>query len=713
MRKKYTYPNECGFVSIFVGIPSGRIKKIREKKMNHKTGSIMLGTLLMLGVFGGILSSALLTGDSNVVELIPYDAGPELRDRKVSAFPATESLQKGPESSQTEYYQIGDILQWYCNDDYNDSVDNGIFVDDFELVAIGNLAEIWVQVDMSYPDSRDTPVVTTEDANLFLEAFESNIYPKVTEYFGEPEFHDGTNAILDPSLYYEESGRNVILISNIRDEAYYDQNYPYYIVGFYWGVFEDAFDRNIVSIDSADFADRLESTYAPTLAHEYQHLIHDDYNPEDGSWMNEGCSMFSEPLCGYDIPWGDIEAFLATPDNSLTEWGDQGGINTLADYGQAFMWAAYLADHYGADFLSYFVSAGIPDVEGINSALIHFGYSETFDQIYLDWTLANLLHTDTIGGGLYNYQMFDLNSVDFLRVYNVNKPYLTQTGVDFGETVSYINDKTGFYMTGSYGTDYIKLGNIQDRFITYFDFDGDDYATLATWELVDEDGDGDLEWYSTPSAPESDISIYTEIDLTAFGTDPMLTFDTKYIIEEFWDYGFVQISEDGGQTWTSLSNEYTNYDIVEDGYPAIREELPGICGESDGWINMGFDLSAYEGKVVQLQFRYMTDWGYEDPGWWVDNIAINGQVIDNGDDEITFIVPPPAETDFYVTLVTAVDNNGIMEFHEIIPLTLEGLSNALANPIDLANYVDPDEFCYLLVSPTIGLADYEFSLIKG
>ncbi|WP_457558539.1 hypothetical protein [Candidatus Harpocratesius sp.] len=684
--------------------------------MKNKYFSVLLVTFLVLGIFGGISYGIFFKGDQVETDLIPIDIGPELRDRKVSKFPSTQTSQSMvnvPQASQSNYYEVGDTLEWYCLDDYNPDIEGGIFTDLFELRAIGDIAEVWVQVDMSYPDSRETPVITDEEANLFLEIFENNVFPKDTEYFGEPAFHNGNNSLLDPSMYYEPNGRNVILVSNIRDQAYYEKNYPYYIVGFYWGIFEDAFDRNIISIDCADFSDRIESVYAPTLAHEYQHLIHDDFNPLDGSWMNEGCSMFAEPLCGYNIPWGDIEAFLSTPDNSLTEWGDQGGINILADYGQAFMWAAYLADHFGAEFLSYFVQAGIPDVAGINNALNHFGYTETFDEIYLDWTLANLLHTDAIGDGKYNYQMFDLNTVDFLRIYSVNKPYLTQTGVDFGETVSYLNDKTGYYMLGSYGTDYIEIGNIHDQFITHFDFDGDDYATKAAWELVDEDGDGDFEWYSTPSSPESDISIYTEVDLSNYGENPFLTFDTKYIIEPYWDYGFIQVSEDGGNTWISLENSYTNYDIVEDGYPEIAEQLPGLCGDSGGWINMGFDLSAFSGKVIQIQFRYMTDWGYEDPGWWIDNIAINGILIDNADDIISFIVPPAAETDFYVTIVTAVEFQGMIEYHEIIPLTLSDLTNALEAPLNLMDYVDPDEICYILISPTIGLADYEFSLIKG
>ncbi|TFH27289.1 MAG: peptidase M6, partial [Promethearchaeota archaeon] len=71
-------------------------------------------------------------------------------------------------------------------------------------------------------------------------------------------------------------------------------------------------------------------------------MIHDDWNTDDALFMNEGCSMYAEVLCGYELDWGAIDSYFATPDNSLTEWGDQGDINILADYGVAMLWTIYL-----------------------------------------------------------------------------------------------------------------------------------------------------------------------------------------------------------------------------------------------------------------------------------------------------------------------------------------------------------------------------------
>ena len=54
----------------------------------------------------------------------------------------------------------------------------------------------------------------------------------------------------------------------------------------------------------------------------------------------------------------------------------------MADYGSALLWAIYLSDNYGTDFLSQFVQAGIIGIEGINAALAHFGFEDTFDDAF-------------------------------------------------------------------------------------------------------------------------------------------------------------------------------------------------------------------------------------------------------------------------------------------------------------------------------------------
>ncbi|MBT2734215.1 immune inhibitor A domain-containing protein [Bacillus sp. ISL-7] len=133
---------------------------------------------------------------------------------------------------------------------------------------------------------------------------------------------------------------------------------------------------------------------------------------------------------------------------------------------------------------------------------------------------------------------------------------------------------------------------------------------------------------------ESDNNMVTSVDLTG-KSSATLDFDALYKIEDEWDYAFVQVSEDNGTNWHSLSNANTTSRVVSGVYPTIPANLPGFTGDSNGWSRQSFDLSAYAGKKIQIKFRYITDWGYNDTGFFVDNVKVtaDGSSIFNEDGE--------------------------------------------------------------------------------
>ena len=114
-----------------------------------------------------------------------------------------------------------------------------------------------------------------------------------------------------------------------------------------------------------------------------------------------------------------------------------------------------------------------------------------------------------------------------------------------------------------------------------------------------------------------------------------LTFDTWYEIEEGYDYGFVQVSTDGGSTWISLENSYTtswhDWPLDQD----IIAQLPGLTGYSD-WVTMSFDLSGYGGDIL-IGFRYMTDESYRLTGWCIDNVYVDSTLISDGSSMTPFM----------------------------------------------------------------------------
>jgi len=132
---------------------------------------------------------------------------------------------------------------------------------------------------------------------------------------------------------------------------------------------------------------------------------------------------------------------------------------------------------------------------------------------------------------------------------------------------------------------------------------------------------GSYEWWSGTGVNQADYKLTRTVDLTPYST-ATLTFWTQYEIETGWDFGFVQVSTDGGMTWLTLSDVEgrVTYDHDASAMAEIVANLPGFTGSSNGWVHETFNLPT--GGPIKLRFRYMTDWGTTYMGWFLDEIKI-------------------------------------------------------------------------------------------
>ncbi|MRH41208.1 peptidase M6 [Aquibacillus halophilus] len=499
-------------------------------------------------------------------------------------------------------------------------LDRDLAFKEFTLRSVGENVEIWVANDLSFPegDTRPAHVVTQEQVDKLRDEFDSNMYPVATEFFGKPDSLDGSHSpLVDwgyfPEGYYETSDKVIMLVDNIKDEGYYDPTYPFFVAGFFWQTLENYIDRNIITIDTNSWDTRLENTFFATTIHELQHLIHADNDGAEETWINEGMSTFSEFLGGYGHGTGSINFYLDHPENSLVAWDDhysaETGPETIADYGQVYLFTLYMYDKLGSEFIRDLALNEKQGMASINDVLKAHGSSLDFTQIY-----QNFITALAIDGDNSNFSgVFDFDSID-LRDLPVDNE-----GTKRGMTVNYekalIFEKEG---VPAWGGDFKELDF--DEKLRTISFDGVDFLPTPWQSVADPLGsDNQVLWGN--EGDEADNEIVVEADLSAVDS-ATLQFDNYIDIEEQWDFGVVQVSNDGGQTWTSLANENTRSDIVDEGYPKIQENLPGFTGHYEGWQTETFDLSEYAGQKVLIAFRYMTDWGYNDAGWFIDNIEI-------------------------------------------------------------------------------------------
>ncbi|MGM0843590.1 MAG: choice-of-anchor J domain-containing protein [Bacillota bacterium] len=496
-------------------------------------------------------------------------------------------------------------------------LDRDLAFKEFTLRSVGENVEIWVANDLSFPegDTRPAHVVTQEQVDKLTAEFDSNMYPVATDFFGTPDELDGSNAALPglvglPEDYYEGSDKVVMLVDNIKDDGYYDPSYPFFVAGFFWQTLENYMDRNIITIDTNSWETRLEDTFYATTIHELQHLIHADNDAAEETWINEGMSTFSEFLGGYGHGEGSINFYLDHPENSLVNWDDhrsaETGPETIADYGQVYLFTLYLYDKFGQDFVRELALSEETGMDGVNAALVNNGIDMDFTELYNQFISALALDDGT--GGKYDFDSIDLRDLE-----------VDSEGTKRGMTVDYEKALT-FEKEGvpAWGGDFKEL-DFQEK-IDRITFDGVDFLPIP-WESVADPLGSDNQVLWGNEGDEADNALIFEADLSNVDT-ATLQFDNFIDIEEQWDFGVVQVSTDGGQSWNSLENENTRSDVVEEGYPKIKENVPGFTGHSEDWQQESFDLSDYAGQKVHISFRYLTDWGTTESGWFIDNIAI-------------------------------------------------------------------------------------------
>ncbi|MFH1221025.1 MAG: C25 family cysteine peptidase [Candidatus Eisenbacteria bacterium] len=100
-----------------------------------------------------------------------------------------------------------------------------------------------------------------------------------------------------------------------------------------------------------------------------------------------------------------------------------------------------------------------------------------------------------------------------------------------------------------------------------------------------------------------------------------------------WDGGIVEISVDGGKTWSQIAPVGGYYYKI---YPNFFSPFPGEtpCFAWTGdWTRVEFDLSAYEGRA-KIRFRFGSDQYYNNEGWYLDDVAVT-------DDYSSVAIPNP------------------------------------------------------------------------
>ncbi len=145
-------------------------------------------------------------------------------------------------------------------------------------------------------------------------------------------------------------------------------------------------------------------------------------------------------------------------------------------------------------------------------------------------------------------------------------------------------------------------------------------------------------WYSGADQDWADVRLMRDV-VVPNSADARFNVWNNYVIEADWDYGFIEVSTDGGATWTE-QKVYTGADVevsTPDGYPdpngrlhdygefdGTADKKYGLTGDSHGWRLDYVKLGGFAGQTIKLRLRLATDEAFLERGWFADDFSVTG-----------------------------------------------------------------------------------------
>lgn len=604
--------------------------------MNRKFFS-KLSILALLALMLALVPS--VTANEEVLNLpIPVDIDHLLREKPAPAQPsATEAEEIASSGSTTASQCSGDDSTQTISIPSFDPEHPGSQDVVFFKETAGNtkkkdsgMATLWVAWDFLDTATGRQDVITCDQLEYLQGSMDSIIETDV-HYFGKYENRPKKNENIDVMIY------------NIVDENYYDEGFPFYIAGFFWGALNEFFIRNMIFIDTLDWENRLGPDaanpylYEGTVAHELEHLIHNDHDPDEVSWVDEGMADLAEYLNGFGHPTSHVVYYLAFHRTPLTVWG--GG---LEDYGASYLFQLYLLENFGSQsggvwdngWTKMLIDTQANSLDGIAEAT-----GETFNTLYDAWILANYVDDPSLdGAGGYPIGYDEISLTPFVS--NTFSPWSIYRSIDevYGST-NHGNLPIDRYYGGYVsGTVEWPVGAVSPYTPIYTTYAG--ISPEMDIYLRGEAASGVAPKSGTHEVASGGGNLVTdrmlELNVAVSGT---LTFWTWFDIEEEWDYGFIEVSTGGG-SWTPIPGTITTPSSNPNASTAWANSLVGgqastdtaITGSSlsfedpsdpapDGWVEAVFELPA--ASDVRVRLSYYTDEAVNGQGWFIDDVIVD------------------------------------------------------------------------------------------
>ena len=283
-----------------------------------------------------------------------------------------------------------------------------------------------------------------------------------------------------------------------------------------------------------------------------------------------------------------------------------------------------------------------------------------------------------------------IQSVGSDVIYNLNLretttgsiAYVLNPSIQFGDPVVYV-------LNTDYG-DWIYRDTISKTYgaLTVQVVDNGNTTTnwTGSWSVTSDDSYSPSTSFTESNggnyANNSDKSFEyaNTIDLTN-ATGAMVSFYAKWNIEANYDYCQFQVSTNNGATWIGQCGNFTVPGVSGSGsvQPSGKPVWEGV---SD-WVLEEINLSDYLGQSIKVRFRFESDGGVTEDGFYFDDFQISFSENDASVEETkgTFVkvFPNPAKNDLQISLSNYVNEGTLKVYNEIGEIVLLQEINSSVN----------------------------------
>lgn len=543
-------------------VPEYRAVIIKQKREPMRKLLLVLALLLMAG---GVMAQDVDPEYPTLTELASEPIPPRDRLELAERLRGVTDIPAPPDTPPDR--QVGD------QDEFRVSNSSEGYTRDITatLEVAGEHIYLWVENGAN---------VSTRDLQELADFFDDEVYDQVRNLWGS-EAQPGIDGDLRVHglFAYQLGGSTAAYVSS-------DDSYPEAAV-------EGSNEREMFffNLDALGTSFDVRST-GVIVAHEFQHMIRQNLQFNEETWMNEGLSTFTEYYLN-GTPDFFAYDFLYAPQTQLNYWNEDNFLRG-ANYGAAQMFLIYFYDRYGLDAMQQLSADNAPrGLQSVDDVLRALG-EPGVDEFFADWVVANR----TIGT---NWDR-GYTSIADLGTVAVDQATYTRYPVSVrGEVPQY----AAHYFT------LLPMEGVKAMEVSL--------AMPDSAPLIDADITGTVAYSNRGDM--TDTTLTRAFDLTGV-TSATLDYRLWYHLEDLWDYGYVMVSEDEGATWDIIPTPHTT-----DENPYGTSYGEGYTGTSGGstatWIDESISLDAYAGENILVRFEMITDDAVNQAGVAIDDVRID------------------------------------------------------------------------------------------